>query len=689
MEEKIMIKDVLAANESMILNEKEIAVLKEKFPSCFRADNSFDIVRFSEYLKDKIEISYEGYELRFLGKSYAKMLASLDTETVIVPNDAHNKLPENLNSKNIYISGDNLDGLKHLLKSYAGQVKCIYIDPPYNTGSDGFVYNDKFNFTIDDLVAKLSINEDQAQRILDFTKRGSASHSAWLMFMYPRLQLARDLLDKDGVIFISIDDNEISNLRLLCDDIFGAENFIACLSVENNPKGRKNSDFISVSSEYCLIYSKNKESAYFVENVPKAASDMTHDENGNYVHNSGKRVLVGENGFNNLVTNTNSDKNYSVYYKEDTNDITIKKETIGQIDQQLMDIGYLRYASVRDGQLIENTYTESKLMDLFDNNTLDFSKEKIYEKNYSDTIRMKSQLVNRKYEAIVSGVKMVYSMELTTTGAGTYLKQLLDTSDPVFSAPKNMGFLKLLFTLFEDDEFVVLDFFSGSGSTSDTIMRLNAEKKKQIRYIAIQLPEDLDYKYNNMTGDDKKSAKIAIDFLESKKRPHTLDYIGIERIIHASKKIYEENPNTTADLGFKHYMLQEVSQSTLDRIESFDNNGFLTDTTVYNEFGAITILTTWLVHDGYGFNNDMEMVDLEGYTAYWCRNHLYFINPSMAEDAIKALIEKYNSDGSFNPQNIILFGYSFNYVEMENLKANVKMLRDSEKNLKINLDIRY
>ena len=135
MEEKIMIKDVLAANESMILNEKEIAVLKEKFPSCFRADNSFDIVRFSEYLKDKIEISYEGYELRFLGKSYAKMLASLDTETVIVPNDAHNKLPENLNSKNIYISGDNLDGLKHLLKSYAGQVKCIYIDPPYNTGS--------------------------------------------------------------------------------------------------------------------------------------------------------------------------------------------------------------------------------------------------------------------------------------------------------------------------------------------------------------------------------------------------------------------------------------------------------------------------------------------------------------------------------------------------------------------------
>lgn len=123
-----MIKDVLAANESLALNDKEIAVLKENFPSCFRADGSFDVIRFSEYLKDKIEISYEGYELKFLGKSYAKMLASLDTETIIVPNDAHNSLPENTNSENVYISGDNLDGLKHLLKSYAGQVKCIYID---------------------------------------------------------------------------------------------------------------------------------------------------------------------------------------------------------------------------------------------------------------------------------------------------------------------------------------------------------------------------------------------------------------------------------------------------------------------------------------------------------------------------------------------------------------------------------
>lgn len=684
-----MIKDIMTANELVMPNQKEINVLKEYFPSCFNADGTFDMVRFSEFLKDKIDITHEGYELRFLGKNYSKMLASLDTETVIVPDEAHNSLPENVNSENVYISGDNLDALKHLLKSYAGLVKCIYIDPPYNTGSDGFVYNDKFNFTVEDLVEKLSIDEEQAQRILDLTNRGSASHSAWLMFMYPRLQLAKDLLDKDGVIFISIDDNEVSNLRLLCDDVFGAENFISCLSVENNPKGRKNSDFIAVSSEYCLIYSKNKEVAHFIENVPKAASDMTLDENGNYVHNSGKRVLVGENNFNNLVSNVESDKNYSVYYKKETNDLVIKKEVAGEIDNELISANYIRYASVRNGLLIENTYTAQKLEELFENNALDFSTEKIYEKNYADTIRMKSQLVNRKYEAIVSGVKKDYSMELTTTGAGTYLKQLLHTEDSVFSAPKNMGFLKLLFTLFEDDEFYIVDFFSGSASSADAVMHLNEEQNKKIHFIAVQLPEDLDYKFENATGDDKKSAKIAISFLDRQKRPHTLDYIGIERIIASSLKIKEDNPNTTTDLGFKHYTLAEVSQTTLDKIEKFDNSGFITDTTVYDEFGTATVLTTWLVHDNYGFVNKCEMVDLAGYTAYWCENHLYLINPGLTEEAIKSLVEKYNTEGAFNPQNIVLFGYSFNYVEMENLKTNVKILRDSEKNLKINLDIRY
>ena len=253
-----MVKDIMSSNETITPNDKEMAILKEHFPACFASDGSFDIERFKEYLSDKVAVKNEGYELRFLGKNYARLLASLDTTTVIVPDEEHNSKPENAQSENIYISGDNLDGLKHLLKSYSRKVKCIYIDPPYNTGSDGFVYNDSFNFTAEELSEKLSISEEQASRILDLTKRGSASHSAWLMFMYPRLLLARDLLTDDGVIFISIDDNEHNNVSLLCNDVFGEENSVAQLVWEKKKKGSYLSNDNTNIKEYIQENEKNK-----------------------------------------------------------------------------------------------------------------------------------------------------------------------------------------------------------------------------------------------------------------------------------------------------------------------------------------------------------------------------------------------------------------------------------------------
>ena len=188
-----MIKDIIEKNAEVKPNSKKLEALKEYFAGCFTAEGAFDVERFKEMMKDEVNISNEGYSLDFLGKDYANLIASIDTTTVIEPDLEHNSKPENKDSENIYISGDNLDALKHLLKSYAGKVKCIYIDPPYNTGSDGFVYNDKFRFTPEELEKKLSIDEDEAKRILDLTSRGSSTHSAWLMFMSPRLQLAREL----------------------------------------------------------------------------------------------------------------------------------------------------------------------------------------------------------------------------------------------------------------------------------------------------------------------------------------------------------------------------------------------------------------------------------------------------------------------------------------------------------------
>lgn len=239
-----MIRNIINDNESKLPNSKEIEILKEHFPACFR-DGEFDLERFKEYLGDSLTVNHEGYELRFLGKNYARLLASVDTTTVIVPDEEHNAKPENAKSQNVYISGDNLDGLKHILKSYQKEIDCIYIDPPYNTGSDGFVYNDNFNYTVEDLTSKLSISEEQAKRILNLTKKGYASHSAWLMFMYPRLLLARDLLDKNGVIFISIDDNEQANMKLICDDVFGGRKLCRITYV-----GEKEKRLLSCQSGY-------------------------------------------------------------------------------------------------------------------------------------------------------------------------------------------------------------------------------------------------------------------------------------------------------------------------------------------------------------------------------------------------------------------------------------------------------
>ena len=252
-----MIKDILENNKNVEPNREKILKLKELFPSCFNDKGDLDLVNFQNEISKNIQIIKEGYGLNFLGKNYAKYVASLDTETILVPDEENNSKEENKNSENIYISGDNIDALKHLVKSYTNQIKCIYIDPPYNTGNDGFVYNDKFNFTIEKLMDVLDVNDEEARRINNMTNNKSNSHSAWLIFMYPRLYIARQLLKEDGVIFISIDDNEQANLKLLCDNIFGEENCKGVITIVSNPRGRDYGG-IAKMNDYLLVYTKNQ-----------------------------------------------------------------------------------------------------------------------------------------------------------------------------------------------------------------------------------------------------------------------------------------------------------------------------------------------------------------------------------------------------------------------------------------------
>ncbi|MBQ6171298.1 MAG: site-specific DNA-methyltransferase [Clostridia bacterium] len=539
--------------ESVNLTSKNIERIQELFPNCItetvdEAGHSKKVINF-ELLRQMLSADVldgdEAYEFTWVGKKAAIVEANKPIRKTLRP------CPEESvdwdATENLYIEGDNLEVLKLLQESYLGRIKMICIDPPYNTGHD-FVYPDSFIMDNDEYNEGTGYFNDDGD--VNYTRENSTAagkyHSDWCSMIYSRLLLAKNLLSPDGVVFISIDDNEVENLKKICCEVYGPDNFIGMLSVENNPKGRKNSAFISVSSEYCLIFAKDKSKSYFIENVPKKATDMALDENGRYVHNSGKRVLVGENSFNNYVTVEASDKNYSVYFRERDYAVVIKKEKYGEVDQDLLSEGYEKYYSFYKGKLVENTYTQERFMELFHDRALAFSNGKIYEKNFSDTIRMKSQLVNREYEAIVRGEKKNFSMELTTTGAGTYLKALFNLSDVPFTAPKNTGFLKMLISLLDDKDFYVLDFFSGSSSSADAVMQLNAADGGHRKFIMVQLPEPC----------DEKSVAFKAGY-------KNICEIGKERIRLAGKKLKEENPLLTQalDTGFRVLKLDESNMN--------------------------------------------------------------------------------------------------------------------------------
>lgn len=238
------------------VNSKQLALLKKHFPQCFDKSGNFIQDKMLEVVNaNEVELSKESYTLNWLGKSYARLLTNLPPKTLINEDVAHNELEQNKDSKNLLIKGDNLEVLKHMVNAYSEKVKMIYIDPPYNTGKDGFTYNDDRNFTVDQLVELAGIDVEEAKRILEFTDKGSSSHSAWLTFMYPRLYIARELLSDEGAICISIDENELNQLKIICDEIFGEENFIE--SIVWNKRIPKNDKGIGNIHEYILVYSKS------------------------------------------------------------------------------------------------------------------------------------------------------------------------------------------------------------------------------------------------------------------------------------------------------------------------------------------------------------------------------------------------------------------------------------------------
>ena len=635
-----MIKDIIKHNADVVAGQKEMEVLKKYFPQCFNIDGEFDIEAFKAALPGGTTITDETSGFNWLGKNYARMLTNMDTTTLICPDEEHNARPENKDSRNVYISGDNLDALQHLVKSYSGKVKVIYIDPPYNTGVDGFVYNDKFNFTAEELAKRLDVSTERAERILSMTRRGSASHAAWLTFMLPRLSFARDLLTDDGVIFISIDDNEQANLKRLCDEVFGEECFIGNIVRPTGQTTGQDSSGLGSSFDYILVYSKNEE-------LELNGLDLTEKDKLRFQNQDD----VGFYAYDQLRKTGSNDKREdrpNMYYGIENPD--------GKILYPTAATGYESRWRV-ERKSYDNLVKENLIL---------------WKKTKRDNEEIWWPYVKYYLDGRTKRPSPLWADLDGNKKAAREVRDLFD-GKKVFDFPKPVDLLLRVTQIACNRDSIIVDFFGGSSTTAHAVMQKNSEDGGCRKYILIQLPE--------LCKPKSEAAKAGYK---------TIDEVGIERIKRAAKNIKEANPLFAGDLGFKHYTLEEPRKDALLLMEDFDPISNNLTTLSVEDFGLQTVLRTWLVADGYGLTEDAEEIMLGNYKAYWKDDHLYMINPDhdFNESSIAVLMDKYNGE-PFSPHNIVIFGYSFGFTHREELQKNLRTLKDGNKTLNVNIDVRY
>ena len=515
--------------------------LKSLFPECF-VEGKLDIDKLLNLCGEYIEPGQEKYEFKWAGKSESyKFSGQRSTGTLRPCKD------ESVNfdtTKNIYIEGDNLEVLKLLQTAYFRKVKMIYIDPPYNTGND-FVYEDDFKDPIE------KYKEITSQTTKSNPETMGRFHTNWLNMMYPRLRLASNLLRDDGVIFISIDDNEVDNLKKLCNEVFGEENFIGTI-IQNKQNSKNDTVNIQKNHEYILAYRKSiiyeKNSTQIVPTLLQKTLQTKEifEEDGEYYYINDSITTRGEGG----VLSARPNLGYSVYYNPENKDkiavcdydVTKVKTAIDYADlysdrNDLLQQGYeiIRPPKVR-GQLGVWTWSLEK----FNNN----KKEIIITGKTGNYAVKKRTFVDKNYIKEIDG-KMIYTNYIDSnvrsiwdysTNEGTKVLNEIMSDTNTFNNAKNLDMLKSLINIVPDKNSIILDFFSGSATTAHAVMQLNAEDGGNRQFIMVQLPELCDEKSDAFKGGYKNICEI-----------------GKKRIRRAGKKLLEQKTNL--DIGFKVFKL--------------------------------------------------------------------------------------------------------------------------------------
>lgn len=493
--------------------QDNIEKLKELFPEVL-TENKIDINKLRLVLGENIEQENERYEFNWHGKTEAIQISQKQTTGTLRPSKE-----ESINwdkTQNLYIEGDNLEVLRILQNSYRNKVKMIYIDPPYNTGKD-FVYKDNFHDNVKNYKENLKENQKS-----NFETEGRY-HTNWLNMMYPRLKLAKNLLKDDGVIFISIDDNEVFNLKKICDEVFGETNFIDMFSWKKTGTPANLSKMTKKSVEYILLYTKSK----------------TPDLKGL------RKFSKSTNG---LMNQTNSAKTLTF-----PKNLTETSLVDGRYEKGIYGTEAYRIELLEDTYVTNGVFTEDVIL----NGKFKWSQEYLDDQIRNKVkIYIKSKAFSPSYEKEEYNPEKPWNIIDTTFGVGTNenasseLDQLMGANFSDGLYPKPVSLIKYLIKMATEDGDLIVDFFSGSGTTAHAVLELNNEENEQRNYIMIQLPEPTNLKsqvyeqgYTLMTDIGKER---------------------IRRVINKIRNSKSLKPINEIDLGFKVFKLDDTNLTTWD-----------------------------------------------------------------------------------------------------------------------------
>ncbi len=592
--------------ESVDMTAQNIEKIGSVFPNCVteitgsdglvKKGINFEILR--QMLSEEIVEGSESYEFTWVGKKASILEANKPIRMTLRPVLQDSKNWDT--TENLYIQGDNLKVLKLLQESYLNSVKVIYIDPPYNTGTD-FVYKDDFRQTEKEYDEASGIFDKKGNKLFKNTDSNGRFHSDWCSMIYSRLLLARNLLTENGVIFISIDDREENTLRLICDEIFGISNFVGCIilqtATDNNPRQ------INTEHEYVLCYAKNK-------NILKPWSAPS--EKGQMIQD---RYLELKKKYGSDVNSIQKDlrtwikKNADILSGVTHYDNVDSKGVFHDGDVANTVFGGYKYTVIhpvtgKPCKIPEKgfRFSEATMREMLANDEIMFGGDE------TTLIKPKKRLENTR--------DVLRSVIYEDGRASTKQFESLMERD-IFQNTKSVNILERLINFVVEDNDLVLDFFSGSGTTAEAVMRINAKRALHLKYIMVQIEEDLDESIADADSRAKKTLQNAIKFLDSIRMPHTICEIGKERIRRVGEKINKEY-DAMVDIGFRVLRLDSTNMNDVyySPAEYAQNLLAMLESNVKHDRTDLDLLFGCLLEWGLPLSLPYSSEKIEGYTIH-------------------------------------------------------------------------